>query len=121
MEPMRTFIIFLALAALATPAAAQSTASEIDNLRAQQEAAARRAVAQENELGALQNRLQTQQAVTQLEIQRSLAPRLPDLVYGPAASASSGTPAATPKYPAIPDAALADSNRRVRAASQPPR
>ena len=117
MEPMRTFILGLSLAALAAPAFAQNTQLELDNLRAQQEAAARRAVAQDNELSALQNRLQTEQAVTQLQIQRQLMPRLPDPVYGatPTASAS----AAAPKYPAIPDAALADSNARVRAASQP--
>ena len=119
MEPMRTLIIALALGALATPVAAQSPVYEIDNLRAQQEAAARRAVAQDNELSALQNRLQTEQAVTQLQTQRLLPPRLPDLRYVPAASGAA--PAATAKYPAIPDAALADSNRRVRAASQPPR
>ena len=119
MEPMRTFMIALALAALATPAAAQSTASEIENLRAQQEAAARRAVAQENELSALQNRLQTEQAVTQLQGQRLLPPRVPDRRYVP--SASGPAPAATLKYPVIPDAALADSNRRVQAASRPPR
>lgn len=113
---MRTLPLALVLTALATSAAAQTvTQFELDNLRAQQEAAARRAVAQDNELSALQNRLQTEQAVTQLQIQRSLAPRLPEPVYGTPASAIA--PAATPKYPSIPDAALADSNRRVRAAS----
>jgi hypothetical protein len=119
MEPMRTLIIAFALVALAGPAAAQYPAYEIDNLRAQQEAAARRAIAQDNELSALQNRLQTEQAVTQLQTQRLLPPRLPDLRYVP--SSSGPAPAATLKYPVIPDAALADSNRRVRAASQPPR
>jgi len=117
MEPMRTLILGLSLAALAAPALAQNTQLELDNLRAQQQDAARRAVAQDNELSALQNRLQTEQAVTQLQTQRVLAPRLPDPVYGAAPTGAAA--AATPKYPSVPDAALADSNRRVRAASQP--
>jgi len=108
------------LAAAATSAAAQTISQfELDNLRAQQEAAARRAVAQTNELMALEARLRTEQAITDLRLQRD-APRLPERRYEPPASAVT-TPSVTPKYPSVPDALLADSNRRVREASQPPR
>ena len=120
MALMRWIITGLMLAAVATPAAAQTvTQFELDNLRAQQEAAARRAVAQTNELMALEARLRTEQAVSDLRLQRD-APRLPEMRYEPPAS-SARTPSATPKYPSVPDALLADSNRRVREASQPPR
>jgi hypothetical protein len=118
MAAMRTLILALSLAAAAAgPAAAQVPPNPID-LQAQQDAAARRAIARDNELGALENRLQTEQAVTQLQTQRLLPPRAPQLRYDPAITASTPT-AATQKYPSIPDAALADSNRRVRAASAP--
>jgi len=112
---MRWMIAGLILAA-AMPAASQPTSQfELDSLRIQQEAAARRAVAQANELTALEARLRTEQAVSDLRLQRE-APRLPELAYAPPAA-----PAATPKYPSVPDALLADSNRRVREASKPPR
>ncbi len=117
MAPMRTLILGLVLAAAAGPAAAQSLYPDLDNLRTQQEAAARRAVAQENELNALESRLRTEQALTDLRAQSS-APRAPQLLYAPAVTP---TPGAALKMPAIPDAALADSNRRVQAAAQPKR
>ena len=112
---MRSLILALALAAVAAPAAAQLNQFEIDNLRAQQEAAARRAVAQTNELTALEARLKSDQALYDLQVQRN-PPRAPELLYAPA---TSPTPRALMKVPSIPDAALADSNRRVQAASQP--
>ena len=119
MALMRWMIAGLMLAA-ATPAASQPASQfELDSLRIQQEAAARRAVAQANELTALEARLRTEQAVSDLRLQRE-APRLPQLTYVPPAPSES-PPAATPKYPSVPDALLADSNRRVRAASKPPR
>ena len=120
MALMRWILPGLMLAAAATSAAAQTISQfELDNLRAQQEAAARRAVAQTNELMALEARLRTEQAITDLRLQRD-APRLPERRYEPPASAVT-TPSVTPKYPSVPDALLADSNRRVREASQPPR
>jgi hypothetical protein len=112
------WIIAGLLIALAAPAAAQPPYYDIDNLRAQQEAAARSAVARTNELSTLETRLRTEQALSDLRLQ-SVAPRLPYLPYE--APASSGPPAATPKYPSVPDAMLADSNRRVREASRPAR
>lgn len=116
---MRWMIAALTLAA-ATPAASQAASQfELDSLRIQQEAFARRAVAQANELTALEARLRTEQAVSDLRLQRE-APRLPDLAYAPPA-ASGTSPSATPKYPSVPAALLADSNRRVREASKPPR
>ncbi len=118
MAPMRTLILGLSLAALAAPALAQNTQLELDNLRAQQQDAARRAVAQDNELNALQARVQTEQAVAQLQIQRLLPPRAPELRYDATTSATTA-PVVLQKYPSIPDAALADSNRRVRAAAEP--
>ena len=116
---MRWMIAGLMLAT-ATPAASQPASQfELDSLRIQQEAAARRAVAQANELTALEARLRTEQAVSDLRLQRE-APRLPELTYAP--PASSAVPrSATLKYPSVPDALLADSNRRVREASKPPR
>lgn len=116
MALMRWIIAGL-LIVVAAPAAAQ-TFFELENLRAQQEAAARRAVAQSNELMALEARLRTEQAVSDLRLQRD-APRLPELPYVPPSSETAAT--APPKYPSVPDALLADSNRRVREASRPPR
>jgi len=117
MVSMRTLILALVLAAAASPAAAQLNQFEIDNLRAQQEAAARRAVAQTNELSTLEARLKTEQALSDLRDQRN-PPRAPELRYAPAVTPA---PGAMPRLPSIPDAALADSNRRVQAASQPRR
>ena len=107
-----------ALLSAATPAAAQPGLFEIDGLRAQQEAAARRALAQENELMALEARLSTEQAIASLQAQRN-PPRVPELLYVPPSPSSPA--GATRTFPTIPDAALAESNRRVREASQPRR
>lgn len=104
---------------IASPAATQdfgfTTQAQIDDLRMQQQLAQQRAIAQSNELMALESRLRTEQAVRDLEFQRALPPRLPQLPY------PAGAPPAridTSKLPSIPDAALADSNRRVRDASE---
>ena len=122
MAPMRRLIIALVLAAAATPAVAQSTFADIENLRVQQEAAARRSVALSNELTALESRLRTEQAVADLRVQRE-GVRIPELPYAPAVTPTprASRSGASSKYPSIPDAALADSNRRVQAASQPRR
>lgn len=113
MSSMRLALALLALAA-AAPAAAQPPFNDLDVLRAQQEAAARRGIDQANQLQALEARLRTDQAVANL--QSTSAP-----VFLPAVPASPATPPApvTSKYPSIPDAVLAESNRRVQAASQP--
>ncbi|WP_293676792.1 hypothetical protein [uncultured Phenylobacterium sp.] len=116
---MRTVAVAFLLAA-AAPAAAQSTLADVENLRAQQEAAARRAVALSNELGALESRLRTEQAITDLRIQRE-GVRVPELPYTDVTTPSSTSAAVPRNLPSIPDAALADSNRRVRDASQPRR
>lgn len=104
-------------AAAAAPAAAQAvepyTQFQLDDLRARQEAAERAAVREANELTALEARLRTEQALTELQAQR-LSPRLPELRYElPTLSAPFGAAS----YLSVPDAVLADSNRRVQAAA----
>jgi len=115
MESMRAILASLMLAAAATPAAAQfnPNAFELNDLRARQDAAERAAVARSNELMALEARLRADQAVADLRAQRS-APTLPSPRYDPPLSGASPT---LPKYPSMPDAALAESNRRVQAAA----
>lgn len=106
------------LLAAAIPAAAQPGQFEIDALRAQQEAATRRAIAQENELSALDARLRAEQALADLRLQRN-PPPLPQSPYP--TSPLAAQPGAAQTLPSIPDATLADSNRRVGEASQPRR
>lgn len=99
-----------------TPAAAlaQPTQFQLDDLRAREEAAQRRAVDQANQLQALDARLRADQAVRDLS---RPTPDVPSL-----SQPAPNTPAPTMSdYPKIPDAALADSNRRVQAASPDPR
>ena len=110
---MRILIAALALVA-ATPAVAQPLAQQLqlDELRHQQQDAQRRAIDQSNQLMALEARLRAEQAA--YELQR-IAPRAPELRYEPARRTAS---AAAAKYPSIPDAALADSNRRVQDAAR---
>lgn len=114
---MRALVLSLALAVAGLPAAAQDlnalTQFQLDDLRAQQQLAQQRAVAQANELMALEARLRTEQAI--MDLRQSHAPvRLPELPYAGAPPA----PLDTSRLPSIPDAALAASNRRVREASQ---
>ena len=117
---MRPTITALLLAAVAAPAAAQTVSRfELDHLRAQQEALARESVARANELTALESRLRTEQALSDLRQQRD-GPRVPSLRYEPSPSSGSAA-AALPKFPTTPDAILADSNRRVREATKPRR
>jgi len=107
---------FLALAAAPAGAFAQPTQFQLDDLRAREEAAQRRAVDQANQLHALETRLRAEQAVRDLARPSPLVPA-PDVP--PRASAA--TAPALQDYPMIPDAALAESNRRVRAAARDPR
>jgi hypothetical protein len=109
----------LAVLGPAAPAAAQLAGAadqfQLDLLRAQQEAAQRRAVDQANQLSALEARLRAEQAVLDLRLQRGDVgpPPVPALRYEPPA----GSAPAAARYPSIPDSALADSNRRVQAAA----
>lgn len=117
MEAMRALVLGLALATAAFPAVGQVTQLEIDNLRAQQEAAQRRAIDLSNQLTAAEAQRQADQAVRALELQQRLPPRLPT----PAVQPQAGPPAAAPSVLQIPDALLADSNAKVRAATRPRR
>lgn len=113
---MRKLIVLSLLAlAAATPAAAQVTQFQLDDLRAQQQAAERRYIDQSNQLQALDNRLRADQAASDLAAQRAgvIVPQLryPDPTVRTAAAPS-------PRYPSMPDAALADSNRRVQDAAR---
>jgi hypothetical protein len=113
---MRLLVVLFALA-MAAPAAAQDltgfNASQLEDLRVQQQLSQQRAVALHNELMALESRLRTEQAISDLRVQ-SAPVRLPTPPYPQA-----GAPASidTSRLPAIPDAALAASNRRVRDAA----
>jgi len=110
---MRTLIALIALATASAAAAQPLTQQlQLDELRMQQEAAQRRAIDQSNQLMALEARLRAEQATA--DLQRG-APRAPGLRYEPARRSA---PSAAAKYPSIPDAALADSNRRVQEAAK---
>ncbi|WP_296599377.1 hypothetical protein [Phenylobacterium sp.] len=106
------------LAALAAPASAQPAVQQqqLDDLRMQQQAAERRAVDQANQLQALDARLRADQAVADLSVQRS-GVRIPALPYGDPTLAPKAS-ASAPAYPSVPDAALADSNKRVQDAAR---
>lgn len=118
---MRPLLFALAIfAASASPAPAQiSRDPAVRDLEAQNQQAQaqqmidrQRAVALENQLNTLDARIQGQERLQGLETMRSnptLAP-LDPTVKPPALSMSS--------FATIPDAALASSNARVRAASQ---
>src|SRR5688572_16708817 len=108
---MRVALTAAVLMAAATGASAQHPLQQLEDLRLQQQAAQRRAIDQSNQLMALEARLRAEQASA--DLQRS-APRVPELRYEP--SARRGTAAA--RYPSIPDAALAESNRRVQDAAR---
>lgn len=121
MGAMRTLLLSAVLAAVAAPAAGQilspNDQMQIDMLRMQQEAAQRRAIDQANQLEAASARLRAEQATLDLRLQRGEVgpPPVPRLPYE-AAPAPGPAPAVI--YPSIPDAALADSNRRVQEAAR---
>ncbi len=121
MGSMRTLLISVLLTAAAAPAAAQllgpADQMQIDNLRMQQEQAQRRAIDQANQLEALSARQRADDAALDLRLQRGdVGPRqAPSLRYEPAARPAGK---ASSRYPSIPDAALADSNRRVQDAAR---
>ena len=111
MVPVRALIVVLAFSALGGSAHAQAPSPDLEVLRAQQAAAASRAIDQENQLQALDARLRADRAASPTE--RAVV-RLPELPFTPPATTPAAQAART--YPSIPDAALADSNRRVREA-----
>ncbi len=123
-QPRRSLTAVLALACgivLGPPSLAQSlnqlTAQQND-LWAQQQAADQRAIAQRNELEALDAKLQTETRLRQMQSQ-GLGLRIPDPVYSPRSTAlpmDAATLAAD--YPSIPDRALAASRARVLSASR---
>ena len=113
---MRALIFALAVLAPAVPAAAQDAFAlqHMQNeLWAQQQMLQQRAVAQSNELIALEARLRTEQSLTELIIQRQ-TPRLLGLELPPPPPAAFHTS----KLPSIPDDRLAASNAAVREASE---
>jgi len=116
MSFMRTLIVVTAVSIPAAAAHAQAPSPDIELLRAEQAAAQRRAIEQDNQLQALDTRLRAENAVAATE--RAVV-RLPAPPYAPATTPSGAQAVQT--YPSTPDAALADSDRRVREASRPRR
>lgn len=108
MASLRILVALVAYA-LGSPAAAQVSVFELDNLRAQQEAALRRAIDQENQFQALDARLRADRAAAPTE--RAVV-SLPTVPYP--TSATPPEPPAPSAYPAMSDAALAESNRRIQ-------
>lgn len=116
---MRAALALILALGLAAPAAAQDPLLRQDlaaqmresEIRAQQQLDQQRAVAQQNELMALEARLRTEQAIRDLQAQ-SQSPRL-------AARDPKAPPAMidTGQIASIPDSALAESNARVREAA----
>lgn len=116
---MRAALI-LAFLLAAGPVAAQPTpipSLQLDALRMEQEAALRRMIDQQNQLMAAEAKGRADEAALQLQLQRDLPPRPPELRYEPAVGATPGA-AATPVFSTTPEAALADSNRRVQEAAR---
>lgn len=117
MVSMRPHVALSALALVAaTPASAQVTQFQLDDLRFQQQSAERRAIDQSNQLQALEARLRADQASADLTAQRA-GVRLPQLPYADPADRGDLSVAPT-RYPSMPDAALAQSNRRVQDAAR---
>lgn len=120
---MRALIVGLALLA-AAPAAAQDTNAAVLNaqilqMQAEQQLARMREVATANEMMALEARLRADEAVRRMEAVRTPA-TMPTLPY-PDAGLGRGGMLDVAKLPSIPDAALADSNRRVQEILKNPR
>lgn len=109
--------LLLALAALSVSASAASAqvsheaiARDMD-LQAQQQMQRQRSIALENQLNTLDARVQSEQRLRDVEAAR------PPAFYRPTDPATQ-RPVAGGGFASIPDAALAASNARVRAASQ---
>ncbi|TXH20196.1 MAG: hypothetical protein E6R00_00725, partial [Gammaproteobacteria bacterium] len=105
---MRTVtLVLLAATSLATPAMGQVSpqAQQQLDLLTQQQLDRQRSIALENQLNALDARVQSQQRLQ--DFQASTQPAYPRRAPGEEAVGTAG-------YAAIPDAVLADSNARVR-------
>lgn len=124
---MRLPILVLSVLAIASPALAQLAApppliapqgwrpQDAINLQ-QQEVTRQQLIQQQNQLNALDAQFRTQQALSEVQAQ-AVSPRLPVPDVTP------GRPLPqidTSKLASIPDAALADSNRKVLEASGGP-
>ena len=111
---MRALLAILAVLACASSASAQisheTIAREMD-LQAQQQMQRQRSIALENQLNALDARVQSEQRLRDVQAARPPAFQSP-------ADPSTPRPLTAGGYASIPDAALAASNARVRAASQ---
>ena len=114
---MRALILSLVVASIAGAASAQdylglSLAHDAERIAA--EAAARqRDITLTNEISVLQARVQSEQAMSDIAALRA-RPALPTVALGPNAPAPVID---TSKLASIPDAALADSDAKVRAAA----
>lgn len=117
---MRAALILVVLAA-ATPVVAQQLfvpSLELDSLRLEQEATQRRMIDQQNQLMAVEARARAEQAALQLQLQRDLPARVPAQLYDPTVPLPGRTSLKGADYPTTPDAALADSNRKVQDAAR---
>ena len=126
LQPRRSAACALALAwgfALGAPALAQAPSlnqltAQQNDLWAQQQAAEQRAIAQRNELEALDAKVQTESRLQQMRTQ-GLGLRVPDPVYSPRPGVAPVDAASLAvEYPSIPDRALAASRARVLSASR---
>jgi len=117
MRSMRVLVTIFALAA-AAPAAAQVPGPldqmQLDTQRMQQESLARRLIDQQNQLMAAEAQARADRAVLELRLQRDLPVRAPEPPPAATPAAANAPPAA---FPSVPDAALADPNRKVQAAT----
>jgi hypothetical protein len=115
---MRALIVLIGLAC-AAPAAAQDTwaltVQRDAELQAQADLARQREVELNNRLSTLEARQQTDQALRDIAAMRQQPP-LPT-IYDPNVPPPRRAPVAAGAYASIPDAALAASNARVRAAA----
>jgi hypothetical protein len=116
MGGMRALIVSLGIL-VAAPAAAQDVSQAVLNaqilqMQAEQQLARMREVATTNELMALEARLRTDEAVRRMEAARAPVV-LPTLPY-PDAGLGLDAGIDPAKLPRLPDAVLADSNRRVQ-------
>lgn len=113
---MRALVVILALAA-ASPAAAQAYRGLAQAQEAQRiadaQAARSRDIATTNELSTLQAQVQTNQALSDVAALRA-RPAVPTVPFNPAAPAPRIDAS---QFASIPDATLAASNARVRAAA----
>ena len=115
---MRALIVVIALAAAAAPVAAQdyrgiAVAQEAQRI-ADAQAARSRDIVTTNELSTLSAQVQTNQALSDIAALR-LRPTIPTVPFNPHAPTARID---VSKFASIPDATLAASNARVRAAAE---